>query len=103
MQVYLFGTVTILCSLLQLHVPEAQEELGQAAARLEYGYCLNLAKMLQGGEHHVGKLHKLSARRFISPAKIFLPANRSKGGAYDIVCCAVVGLTFPGLEAEQKT
>ena len=28
-----------------------------------------------------------------------LPANLNNGGAYDIVCCAVVGLMFPGLEA----
>lgn len=56
MQVYLFETVTILCSLLQLHVPEAQEGLGQAAAHLEYEYYLNLAKTLQGGERHVEKL-----------------------------------------------
>ena len=28
-----------------------------------------------------------------------LPASLSSGGAYDIVCCAVVGLILPGLEA----
>lgn len=31
-----------------------------------------------------------------------LPANLSKGGAYDMVCCAVVGLILPGLVAEWK-
>ena len=28
-----------------------------------------------------------------------IPANRSKGGAYDMVCWALVGLISPGLEA----
>ena len=31
--------------------------------------------------------------------RAYSPANLSNGGAYDIVCCAVVGLMFPGLEA----
>ena len=30
-----------------------------------------------------------------------LPANLRSGGAYDIVCWAVVGLMFPGLEANR--
>lgn len=30
------------------------------------------------------------------------PASLSSGGAYDIVCCAVVGLMFPGLEARSQ-
>ncbi len=30
-----------------------------------------------------------------------IPASLSSGGAYDIVCCAVVGLMFPGLEARS--
>ena len=33
--------------------------------------------------------------------RAYSPANLSNGGAYDIVCCAVVGLMFPGLEARS--
>jgi len=33
----------------------------------------------------------------------YLPASLSNGGAYDIVCCAVVGLIFPGLAAKSNS
>ena len=38
---------------------------------------------------------KLGARQYGS----YSPASLRSGGAYDIVCCAVVGLMLPGLEA----
>ncbi len=44
------------------------------------------------------KFEKLLLSDFIRDS----PANLNSGGAYDMVCCAVVGLMLPGLEAKWK-
>ena len=77
--------------------------LGLVAEHPESVCCSSLVRMLLGDVHRGEKLQdvplsqSLTARWNGSDS----PASLSSGGAYDIVCCAVVGLILPGLEAEH--
>lgn len=77
--------------------------LDQVAERPKSVCCSSLAKMLPEDVHHGEKLQNVTLSQKgelgIRERKVDVPASLSSGGAYDIVCCAVVGLMFPGLEA----
>ena len=93
---------TTLCNLSRRHVHAAPVEPGQVAEHQVSVCCWNLGRKWQEDVHRVVKLVMISPyfKDFLyKPDLSDLPANLNNGGAYDIVCCAVVGLMFPGLEA----
>lgn len=76
------------------------------AEHLVFVCCWSLVKMLPEDAHHGEKLRDVTLSqkgRDGIGCGIGPPASLSSGGAYDIVCCAVVGLIFPGLEARSRT
>ena len=71
------------------------------AGHLGFVCCSSLVKTLLEDVRHAEKLQRVPLSQQISARSngSDSPASLSSGGAYDIVCCAVVGLILPGLEA----
>ena len=61
--------------------------------------CENVARRCASWGEATRRHAKSEEKSGIQEHKFDVPASLSSGGAYDIVCCAVVGLMFPGLEA----
>ena len=77
---------TTQCSLCLQRDRGVQAALGQAAGRQGRGYCLSPEKKSQVDAHHVAKLVLVSFSFFLLFIEFRSPANRSNGGAYDMVC-----------------
>lgn len=76
---------------------------GLVAEHLEFVCCSSLVKRLPEDAHRGGKLKDVTLSQKRAWVNSNSPASLSSGGAYDMVCCAVVGLMFPGLEAESQS
>ena len=70
--------------------------------RMLFESCENVARRCASWGEAARHQAKPEERSDIREDGVDLPASLSSGGAYDIVCCAVVGLIFPGLEARSE-